>query len=263
MIFSCSDHEISTMNLSQIEAFCAVVDTGSVSAAARKLECNRTKLSMAIKALEKDLGTALFVRAGNNVVVSEAGKAIYKDCEYLLITSGRIRQICSQVNGEFASEIWIAHDDSLPDELWQELTLKLDKTYPATSFNVVLASSGDLADLVERGQVDYAFGVDFEAIDEPSMTYQPLGKIRMMSVCSSDHQLAKFPRVSDQMLREQMQVLLTYLNEKDNPELQPFSLKYIGYSSFEFMLKTISGGRAWGCYLSHLSVNCSESNLYM
>ncbi len=44
------------MNLSQIEAFCTIANTGSVSEAARQLECNRTKLSMAIKAFETELG---------------------------------------------------------------------------------------------------------------------------------------------------------------------------------------------------------------
>ncbi len=74
------------MNLSQIEAFCTIANTGSVSEAARQLDCNRTKLSMAIKALEKELNVALFVRAGNYLTLSEAGKAVYKDCESLLIT---------------------------------------------------------------------------------------------------------------------------------------------------------------------------------
>ena len=63
------------MNLSQLEAFCTIADTGSVSEAARQLECNRTKLSMSIKALEKELGVELFQRSGNNVTLSEAGKA--------------------------------------------------------------------------------------------------------------------------------------------------------------------------------------------
>lgn len=66
------------MNLSQIEAFCTIANTGSVSEAARQLDCNRTKLSMAIKALEKELNVALFVRAGNYLTLSEAGKAVYK-----------------------------------------------------------------------------------------------------------------------------------------------------------------------------------------
>ena len=64
------------MNLSQVQAFCSVADLGSVSEAARQLECNRTKLSMSIKALEKELDVELFVRSGNHVELSEAGKAI-------------------------------------------------------------------------------------------------------------------------------------------------------------------------------------------
>ena len=55
------------MNLSQVQAFCSVADLGSVSEAARQLECNRTKLSMSIKALEKELDVELFVRSGNHV----------------------------------------------------------------------------------------------------------------------------------------------------------------------------------------------------
>ncbi|MBY6195579.1 LysR family transcriptional regulator [Vibrio hangzhouensis] len=234
------------MNLSQIEAFCAIVDSGSVSEAARVLDCNRTKLSMAIKALEKDLNTELFVRTGNNVSLSETGKAIYKDCENLLVTSARIRQTCAQVSGDFATELYIAHDDSLPDTLWRDLSIQLNQQFPAITLNMLLASSGDLADIVEKKQVDFAFGVDFERVDDPRLTYQPLGKIRMMSVCRSDHKLSKLPRVSDEVLREAMQVSLAYLNLRDNPELQPFSLKYIGFSSFEFMLKTILSEGAWG-----------------
>ncbi len=234
------------MNLSQVEAFCLVADTGSVSEAARQLDCNRTKLSMAIKALEKELNTELFVRSGNNVTLSEAGKAIYKDCENLLVTSARIKQTCAQASGEFNAEVWIARDDSLPDEFWQDLAHTLNNRFPATSFNMVLASSGDLANLVETGQVDYAFGVDYERTDDPRINYQPLGKIRLMSVCKQAHPLSKLRRVSDEVLRNSMQAVMVYLNEKDNPELQPFSLRYIGFSSFDYMLNTILTEEAWG-----------------
>ncbi|MHC6528795.1 LysR family transcriptional regulator [Vibrio proteolyticus] len=234
------------MNLSQIEAFCTVADTGSVSEAARQLECNRTKLSMAIKALEKELDTELFVRSGNHLTLSEVGKAIYKDCESLTVTAARIRQTCAQASGEFNAEVWIARDDSLPDDLWQDLAHRLNNRFPATSFNLILASSGDLANLVATQQVDFAFGVDYERIDDPLITYQPLGKIRMMSVCNTQHPLSKMRRVTDELLRSSMQAVMVYLNEKDNPELQPFSRRYIGFSSFDYMLNTILTEEAWG-----------------
>ncbi|MCG9677384.1 MULTISPECIES: LysR family transcriptional regulator [Vibrio] len=234
------------MNLSQIEAFCTVADTGSVSEAARQLECNRTKLSMSIKALEKDLNIELFVRTGNHVSLSEAGKAIYKDCQNLLVTVSRIRQTCAQVSGEFNAEVWIARDDSLPDDMWQELSHRLNNKFPATSFNIVLASSGDLANLVTTQQVDFAFGIDYERIDDPHISYHPLGKIRLMSVCKADHRLSQLRRVSDEELRNANQAVMVYLNEKDNPELQPFSLRHIGFSSFDYILKTILTEDAWG-----------------
>ncbi|MDR9826502.1 LysR family transcriptional regulator [Vibrio sp. FNV 38] len=234
------------MNFSQIEAFYTVASTGSVSEAARQLECNRTKLSMAIKALEADLDTKLFERSGNHLALTEAGKAISKDCENILTTAARIRQTCAQVNGEFFAELWLARDDAIPDDIWQAWAHTLNNRFPATSFNFILASSGDLANLVETQQVDFAFGVDYERSDDPKLVYQPLGKIRMMSVCSSDHPLAKMRRVSDDKLRQYMQALMVYLNEKENPALEPFALRHLGFSSFEFMRNTIVQENAWG-----------------
>ncbi|NLS14814.1 LysR family transcriptional regulator [Vibrio sp. SM6] len=234
------------MNISQVEAFYHIAELGSVTDAARHLNCNRTKLSMAIKALEKELGVSLFVRTGNHVSLSEIGKAILKDCESLLLTRQRIHDTCAQAKGHFNAEMWVARDDSLPDEFWQDLAHTLNHDYPSTSFNIVLASSGDLANLVETGQVDFAFGVDYERFNSPSITYQPLGKIRMMSVCQFEHPLSKLRRVSDEELRSHMQALMVYLNERDNPDLQPFSLRYIGFSSFDYMLNTILEDNAWG-----------------
>ncbi|USD67818.1 LysR family transcriptional regulator [Vibrio sp. SCSIO 43136] len=234
------------MNLSQIEAFVKIAELGSVSEAARQLECNRTKLSMSIKALEKELDTALFNRTGNHLELSEAGKAIYRDCETLLAIQSRIQQTCLQANSDFNAEVWIARDDAIPDELWQDLSYELNRRFPATSYNIVLASSGDLENLVATEQVDYAFGVDYERIEDPNITYQPLGKIRMMSVCRKDHPLGKMARVSDNDLRNSTQASMAYLNEKDNPELAPFSTRYIGFSSFDYILDTLVRDDAWG-----------------
>ncbi|MCV5372682.1 hypothetical protein OFD18_31335, partial [Escherichia coli] len=87
----------------------------------------------------------LFTRTGNQLTLSEAGKAIYKDCEYLLVTAQRIRKTCAQISEGFNAEVWVARDDSLPDDLWQELSHRLNNRFPSTTFNLILASSGDLA----------------------------------------------------------------------------------------------------------------------
>jgi DNA-binding transcriptional LysR family regulator len=235
-----------SLTITQIEALSLVAEFGSVSEAARQSGYTRTKLSMALKALESELDTQLLERTGNYIELSEAGKAIQRDCQSILSATQRIRQTCKQVKGEFKAEIWIARDDSLPDDFWQDLAHQLNNKFPATSFNIILASTGDLANLVETEQVDFAFGVDYERADDPRLISSPLGKIRMMSVCSAENHLGRMRRVTDDDLREEMQALMVYLNEKDNPDLEPFSRHYIGFSSFDYILSTIKTENAWG-----------------
>jgi DNA-binding transcriptional LysR family regulator len=86
------------MNLTQIDAFCAVAETGSVSEAARQLDVNRSRLSMAIKALEQSLNAELFYRTGNRLTLSEIGKAVYKDFESISVTAGLRVMMRSPIN---------------------------------------------------------------------------------------------------------------------------------------------------------------------
>ena len=104
------------MNLAQVEIFCRVAELGSIAEAARLLDSNRTRLSMALKSLEQDLGVELFLRSGNRLELSEAGKTILRDCENLVLTAERIKNMCRAKEDTFAAEIWIARDDSLPGD---------------------------------------------------------------------------------------------------------------------------------------------------
>ena len=50
------------MELRQLEYFCAIVETGSVSGAARKLNMSQPPLSYQLKQLESELCVMLFSR---------------------------------------------------------------------------------------------------------------------------------------------------------------------------------------------------------
>ena len=52
-----------TLNLKQLEAFCAVVERGSFTAAAEALYLAQSTVSGHILALEKDIGVPLLVRS--------------------------------------------------------------------------------------------------------------------------------------------------------------------------------------------------------
>ncbi|MGH8843166.1 MAG: helix-turn-helix domain-containing protein [Advenella sp.] len=56
-----------------LESFVQVVELGSVAAAARQLDLTPTAVSLRLRALEADVGTALIKRVGRTMMPTEAG----------------------------------------------------------------------------------------------------------------------------------------------------------------------------------------------
>ena len=66
------------MTIRQLEYFCAIVEEGSVSAAARKLHVAQPPISRQISLLEQELGAQLFHRGNKGMVLTDAGKSLYQ-----------------------------------------------------------------------------------------------------------------------------------------------------------------------------------------
>lgn len=64
------------LDWNQLKAFLETAETGSLSAAARKLGLTQPTLSRQVAAIEKQLGATLFERVGKSMVVTGAGLAL-------------------------------------------------------------------------------------------------------------------------------------------------------------------------------------------
>lgn len=67
-----------------IEAFVRVVETGSVTAAAERLQTAKSSVSEAVRALEERLGVRLLDRGPRSVRPTEAGRVFYRRCLRML-----------------------------------------------------------------------------------------------------------------------------------------------------------------------------------
>ena len=63
------------VTVTQLQAFLAVADTGSVQAAARRLHVTQPSVSAAVAALERELGADLLERQGRGIRLTPAGRA--------------------------------------------------------------------------------------------------------------------------------------------------------------------------------------------
>jgi len=71
------DARLNTLDWSLIQAFLAVAETGSLSAAARHLNASQPTLGRQIKTLEAQLGTVLFHRQPRGLSLTEVGHSMF------------------------------------------------------------------------------------------------------------------------------------------------------------------------------------------
>ena len=72
------------MNLKQLNQFIALAETGNFHRAAEQLHMAQPPLSISIRKLEEELGSALFDRTSTGVVLTPAGKAMLESARATL-----------------------------------------------------------------------------------------------------------------------------------------------------------------------------------
>jgi DNA-binding transcriptional LysR family regulator len=79
-----SDRGATAANLTQIEVFCRVVETGGFTAAAESLHVTQPAVSMHVHALEAEYRVRLLERRGDGVVLTAAGRVLYRRARTML-----------------------------------------------------------------------------------------------------------------------------------------------------------------------------------
>jgi DNA-binding transcriptional LysR family regulator len=105
-----------------MEAFCRVVETGSLGKAAQRMGVAKSMVATRVQQLEKRLGVPLFHRSTRAMKLSEAGQKYYADCAELL---ARAQELGSH---------W--HDD--PVALTGKLTIQVLPGFALGHFSVAL-----------------------------------------------------------------------------------------------------------------------------
>ena len=105
---------IDPLTLDQMRVLVAVADTGSFSAASRKLGRVQSAVSQAVRAMETTLRVALFDRSTKTPTLTDAGAAIVGDARAIVDSARALR----------------ARAQSIAEDVEPELTLAIDATFP-------------------------------------------------------------------------------------------------------------------------------------
>ena len=82
------------MDLNLLRTFVAVVETGSMTQAARRLKQPVSRVSRALARLEQDLNLRLVLRTTRSFQVTDVGNRLFRELQRQLKNLARYKEIC-------------------------------------------------------------------------------------------------------------------------------------------------------------------------
>lgn len=194
------------MELHQLRYFCAIVDTGSFSRAARQSNVSQPSLSQQIRKLEDELGARLFDRLGRSVRLTEIGQTFLPRARAVLRELKAARGDLEQQRDSLGGILTIGVIPTVAPYFLPPVLTQFSRQYPQAQVSVVEEITPVLLERLRAATIDLALlalpirGNEFEAC--PVLT-EP-----MFAALPKKHRLAKLPSLSLKDLRTEPFLLL-------------------------------------------------------
>ena len=123
-------------------AFCAVVETGGVTAAALRLACPKSTVSKALSRLETDLGLQLVERTSRRVRVTPEGEAFYSRAAAILELAGEADAMMLGMRSVPAGRVSLALPTAFCREILAPRLAEFVRSYPEIELDLVVSAGG-------------------------------------------------------------------------------------------------------------------------
>ncbi|MGS0827180.1 LysR family transcriptional regulator [Shewanella sp. 0m-8] len=188
----------------QLKIFVTVCETGSFSAAARKLKRAQSGVSQAVANLEIAINQELFSRDKNTPNLTDNGKALLPIAYSILHQQQYFEQKIASLAKEDEHELVIAVDESLINDEFLAILAPLADKYPITHFEIITAATFDVEQQVRSGKAQLGI-IYADGELKVDMDFFVLGQARFLTIASPHHDLARLPIVQDSDLKAQRQ----------------------------------------------------------
>ncbi|MFA5572105.1 MAG: selenium metabolism-associated LysR family transcriptional regulator [Candidatus Bathyarchaeia archaeon] len=188
------------MKIQYLSTFITVLTTGSFSAAAKELVTSQATVSNHIAALEKDLGTKVFIRTTKGVELTEAGKILQETTKKIFEEIEKAKMIIASTEKGLQGEIKIAASTIPGEHILPSLISEFRREYPAVKFKITVTDSINSLQSLTDNEVHFAAVGSLEGF-EGIIEFIQIGEEELVLIVPPNHELAKKKVVQPQDLR--------------------------------------------------------------
>lgn len=242
------------LSLDQFQVFVAVAETGSFSAAARRMNRAQSAVTYAVQKLEQQLGLILFDRAGYRPALTEAGAALLPRALRIVSEVGAFSDQARGIAQGLEAELALVVDAMFPMERIVGALHEFGERYPTVPTRIFVASMGRTPELVSDGTCMLGIALVFASESSSELTLQPIDMVEMVAVAATCHPLAKLGRpIGRDELQEHVQLVLTDPSgrtaQRDHGVLSRRNWRLADLGAKHTMLL---GGLGWGGMPRHM-----------
>ncbi|RUM99416.1 LysR family transcriptional regulator [Pseudaminobacter arsenicus] len=144
------------MDVKLLETFRAVIETQSMTGAARLLEVTQPAISSQIARLESQVGFALFERVNGRLKASHQGRLFYAEVRNALGMIEQLAQEADNIRAGVAESVTIASHPSGSISILPGVIAELMRTRPLARIRMINRTSEEVRAIFEAGAADIA-----------------------------------------------------------------------------------------------------------
>lgn len=190
------------MDVRQLEAFLAVVDHGSFSAAARSLFTVQSNVSTHVARLEDEVGAPLIDRRTRQL--TPAGRAVEARARAALHEIASITDEIASLQDRVIGDVQCGTTPSVGLWVLPETLAEATRNFPEVAVTIVEAQSDALIQQLLIGELDLAIATH---IQTPDVHVDPLFDEDIVAVMDAEHRLATRDAVTLEQLAEETLLL--------------------------------------------------------
>ncbi len=178
------------MELQHLRSFLAVASGGGYSRAAEMVHRTQPAVTASVKALERELGIALFERRGRRAVLTPAGEALVAEAGPALDQwEGLKDRLKERLSGENQGVLRIGAGEAAVLYLLPGILKTFQKRHPKVRIVLHHQRADETLRMLKAGELD--LGVRSLTIVPAWATYRPSRDYARVAVCAKGHPFAK------------------------------------------------------------------------
>ena len=245
---------IGNLSLDQLRVLVAIADTGSFSAAGRRIGRAQSAISQAVAGLEATQGVQLFDRSGHRPRLTEIGRLLVEQARMVLASAARFEAVAANTRAGLEPELALAIDPLVPSGPLIESLRALRDTYPDLPVSFSTEGLGGAERRLRQGSAALAICLLLPAPPD-DIAALPLLSVKLVPVAVPDHLLARLDRpITRADLEPHIQLVLSDPVDTTGPAYGLASARLWRFVDLQRRLDMLLAGFGWCRMPEHLIV---------